>query len=224
MRCFPRLRLLLGLSAAAAIMTITACLDVTNPADADTQIRVINASGNSIDIFLDGEQAVSSAASSNVSAIFLTAGPHQLQFQAAGGLSSTLNVTTVSGGVLETYVVSPNATTLTSAILDTGSVVPMNKSKIRVLHLSQNVGPIDIWRTQPDFPTPTRIQFPFPYLAASPFVQSDEGFWEVFITPEGAGPGNVVLSTGQFRVESTGKRTIVLMDSANTQIFRILPE
>ena len=218
---FPRLRLLLGLS---AIVGITACLDVTNPPEADTQIRVINASGSAINIFLDGNETVSSAATSNVSAIFVTAGQHQLRFQANGGLSTTLGVNTVSGQVVETYVISPNATSLTSAVLDTGSVVPLNKSKIRVVHLSRNVGAIDIWRTQPDFLTPTRIQFPFPYLAATPFVQSDEGFWEVFITPEGGGPGNVLLSTGQFRVESMGKRTIVLMDSANTQVFRILPE
>ena len=206
----------------AAVVTIAACLDVTNPPAADTQVRVINASGATINIFADGTELVDAAAPSNVSVMFLTAGPHQLQFQTTSGLSSSLNVTTVPGGLLETYVVSPNATTLTSAVLDTGSVVPPNKSKIRVAHLSKLSGNIDIWRTQPDFLTPTRIQTPFPYLAVSPFVQSDSGFWEVFITP--AGSTTRLLSTGQFRIESTGKRTVVLMDSGNVQIFRILPE
>jgi hypothetical protein len=220
MRRLTRLRTLLGMSTLVA----AACLDVTNPPSADTEIRIINASAVPLNILLDGNQTINAASPADVSVLDVIAGPHHLQFQATGGSSSALDVTTVSGEIVETYVVSPSSTTLASAVLDTGSIVPTGKSKIRVLHLSQKVGPIDIWRTQPDFHTATRIQFPFPYLATTPFVQSDSGFWEVFITPESAGPGNVLLSTGQFHVESTGRRTIVLMDSANTQIFRILPE
>jgi hypothetical protein len=124
--------------------------------------------------------------------------------------------------VSTTYAYSPNATTLNAVLLDTGGVVPAGKSKLRVAHLSKLAGNIDIWRTQPDAPTPTRIQTPFPYLSTTPFVQSDSGAWEVFITP--AGSATPLLTTHLFRIPSGGKRTVVLLDSSGTMIFRVLPE
>ena len=107
-------------------------------------------------------------------------------------------------------------------MLDTGGIVPFGKSKVRVLHLTKNAGEIDVYRTQPDFQTPTRIQFPFPYMTTTPFVQSDSGVWEVYITP--VGTQTKIISTGLFRIEGGGKRTIVFMDSANKTIVRVLPE
>jgi hypothetical protein len=100
--------------------------------------------------------------------------------------------------------------------------VPSGKSKLRAVNLSQSIGGIDIWRTQPDFHTPTKIQIPFPYLSTTAFVQSDSGFWEVFITR--AGSTAQLTTTGQFRIEPTGKRTVIVLDSANTPILRVLPE
>jgi hypothetical protein len=131
-------------------------------------------------------------------------------------------MTTVSGQVSTTYAYSPNATTLSAVLLDTGGIVPAGKSKLRVTHLSKIAGNIDIWRTQPDFPAPTRIQTPFPYLSTTPFVQSDSGAWEVFITA--AGSTTPLLTTHVFRIPSGGKRTVVLLDSSGTMIFRVLPE
>lgn len=211
------------LLAMCALIALGACLDVTNPPDPDTQVRVINASGGAIDISVDGIVAISQADPAAVSLLGLTPGTHIVQFQTTSGATSSFTVTTVSGDVRESYVVSPTPTTLSSALLDTGGIVPAGKSKVRVIHLSQLAPAIDIWRTQPDFTTPTKIQTPFPYLSVTPFIQSDAGFWEVFITPAGATAPRL-LTTNQFQVEATGKRTIVLMDSGGVQIFRVLPE
>ena len=96
------------------------------------------------------------------------------------------------------------------------------KSKLRVVHLSKLAGNVDIWRTQPDFATPTKIQTPFPYLATSPFIQSDSGKWEVFTTAVGS--STKILSSGIVTVPGGGRRTLVLLDVAGAATWRILPE
>lgn len=202
-------RALLGF---ALVVGFTACLDVDNPTPQDTQIRVINAASSSINILVDGAGQLEAVSPSSISAMFLAAGSHQLTIQTAAGLSTTIPVTTVSGQVSTTYAYSPNATTLSAVLLDTGGVVPAGKSKLRVSHLSKLAGNIDVWRTQPDFTIPTRIQTPFPYLSTTPFVQSDSGAWEVFITA--AGNTTPLLTTHVFRIPSGGKRTVVLLDSS----------
>ncbi len=56
------------------------------------------------------------------------------------------------------------------------------KSKLRVVHLAGTAPQVDIWRTQPDYQTPIRVMFPFPYGAESSYLQSDPGTWTVFVT------------------------------------------
>jgi hypothetical protein len=99
--------------------------------------------------------------------------------------------------------------------------VAVGKTKVRVANFSKATG-IQIWRTQPDFPTPTLIQTPFPYLAVSPYLESTVGAWEVYVTNNGS--TTKLATTGLFSVLSQNKATVVLMDSSGVPVFRVMPE
>lgn len=210
-------KLLLG----SLAVVCASCLDGTSPQTTDAQIRIINASAVTVNIAVDGTPELDFVQPSNVSAFFTSPGPHKIIFSGDALLSTLINVTATSQGVTTAYLyTSANGQTGVAA-LDTGSTTPVGKSKVRVSLLSRAIGPVDVWRTQPDFQTPIHIQTPFPYLTTSPFVQSDSGVWRVFVTPVGS--STPLLST-TFDVPSTGRRTVVLLDSAGIPVFRVLPE
>jgi hypothetical protein len=147
-------------------------------------------------------------------------GPHQLQFVTATGTSSTVAVTP-SPSSTAIVVASGTSTSLSGTVLiDTGSVVPAGKSKLRVAHLAASAGNIEIWRTQPDFQTPVHIMTPFPYLATSPYLQSDPGIWEVFATA--AGSTTKLATTGPINIGDRERRTVALLDSAGVLLFRVI--
>jgi hypothetical protein len=123
-----------------------------------------------------------------------------------------------------TTIVAPGTTTSLSlsVLADTGSIVPAGKSKLRVSNLASNASAIEIWRTQPDFQTPVHIMTPFVYGATSPYLQSDPGAWEVFVTP--AGGGTRLATTGAVDVPSGQRRTVLLIDSLGVMKFRVITE
>ena len=61
---------------------------------------------------------------------------------------------------------------------------------------------------------------PFDYQATSPYLQSDPGAWEVFVTR----PGDTtkLTTTGSITIPAGEKRTVVLLDSAGTMRFRVI--
>lgn len=203
------------------VIAAASCLDVASPTD-QSQIRFINASTTAIDVSVDGAPLLQAVAAPNVSAVFVPPGTHTMNFTATGGLAVAQTVTTTVGNVTTVYAVWPSANSFGVTVLDTGGVVAAGRTKLRVSHLSKTAGQIEIFRTQPDFPTPTLIQTPFPYLATSPFLESSAGKWEVFVTR----PGSSVklLSTGAIDIPSGGKRTVVLLDSAGVMVVRVMPE
>jgi hypothetical protein len=207
----------LGLLTAAV-----SCLGGTNSEPLDAQIRIINASTSALNIAVDGTTQLTDVAPSNISALFTTPGTHHLVFSGTNVNGVALDVQAPANGVSTAYIYMSSSGAGSAAVLDTGAAVPAGKSKVRVSLLSKLIGNVDVWRTQPDFPTPTKIQTPFPYLTTSPFVQSDSGAWEVFVTPVGS--ATRLKSTGTFRIPSGGRRTIVLLDSSGVPVFRILPE
>jgi hypothetical protein len=205
-----------------ALLTIaSACLEVTDPVQSDSQLRLINAATTAVNISVDSKATITGAAPTNISAIFLTPGEHQVAVS-GGGSTVTLQVETKSGEVTTAYVYSPAPGTLDAATLDTASIVAPGRSKLRVVNLSPTAGELEIWRTQPDFAEPVRIMTPFPYLATSPFLESSAGSWEVFVTA----PGDTtkIATTHAFGIPGGGRSTVVLLDSAGTIITRVAPE
>lgn len=61
---------------------------------------------------------------------------------------------------------------------------------------------------------------PFVYKATSPYLQSDPGTWEVFVTSPG---GTAKLATtGPVAVPAGERRTVALVDSAGVMKFLVI--
>ena len=210
---------------AVIALSASACSSILVVPDAPSSaVRVINASKVPIDVVVDGAILLQGLTAANVStSLAVTAGAHVVQIRSANSTGADLNVQTISGQTLTTVALSATASTLSASILaDTGSIVPGGKSKLRVAHLAGGAGAIEIWRTQPDYQTPIHIMTPFAYQATSPYLQSDPGAWEVFVTA----PGSTVklATTGSITVPSGERRTVVLLDSAGVMRFRVIVE
>ncbi|HEY4304347.1 MAG TPA: hypothetical protein VGM82_07770 [Gemmatimonadaceae bacterium] len=63
---------------------------------------------------------------------------------------------------------------------------------------------------------------PFAYGAESPYLQSDPGTWEVFITAPGG--TTKLATTGAINIPAGERRTAVLLDSAKIIFFRVVVE
>jgi hypothetical protein len=192
----------------------------TDPNTANAAVRVINATNSLVDVLIDGQTVVHGLMVAHVSdRLNVSSGSHVVRLVAAG--SSAQVQVDASTAATRTAVVTPAGSSLTASVLaDTGALVPIGKSKLRVAHLSPNAGAIEIWRTQPDFQTPVHIMTPFDYLATSPYLQSDPGGWEVFVTRPGSTAK--LATTGAVQIPSGEKRTAVLLDSAGVMLFRVI--
>src|SRR5262249_47312603 len=149
-------------------------------------IRVVNASQGLVDVIVDGQTLLHGLQVATVSdRISVSSGSHQIRLTAPSGPSAQVQIDAATGAT-RVAVVTPGASSLVASVLvDTGAIVPAGKSKLRVVHLAANAGSIEIWRTQPDFQSPVHIMTPFDYQATSPYLQSDPGNWEVFVTRSG---------------------------------------
>jgi hypothetical protein len=78
---------------------------------------------------------------------------------------------------------SVNGTVTPTVLSDTGSIVPAGATKLRVVHMAAGAPAVDVWRTQPDFPTNVRVMTPFAFQGVSPYLQSTPGTWTVTVTP-----------------------------------------
>jgi len=184
-------------------------------------LRVVNAFSLPVDVLIDGAVAISSLVPGAIDTATAAAGGHTLSLRPVGpGVASSRSITMASGALTTIAAVRSSSGTLASAVLDdTNSVVPAGATKVRVLHLAPNAGTIQVYRTQPDFPTPVNWQFPFNYQAdptpiSAPFVQSTVGTWEIHVwqTPADStgwatAPIKVVLS-----LKSGEKQTVVILD------------
>ncbi len=193
----------------------------TEPGTGSAGLRVINASKTPVDIVVDGQTVFRGLAVANVSdRINVSSGGHEIRLAGPSGASAQVQIDAPTGAT-RTAVVTPTASSISASVLvDTGALVPAGKTKLRVAHLASGAGSIEIWRTQPDFQTPVHIMTPFDYLATSPYLQSDPGSWEVFVTRPGSTAkivttGGVVISPGE-------KRTVVLLDSAGVMRLRVI--
>lgn len=213
---------------ALALMLAGACSSTVEPVSGDSQIFVANATAGTLDVTIDGEKKLTALSVNGLSAAFtMAAGSHQVRLLDGLGTTTELTVRT-SVDTPRTVVAysrtSSGGTTgvATAVLADTGALVPAGKSKLRVAHLAANAGNIEIWRSQPDFQSGISIMTPFPYLATSPYLQSDPGAWEVWLTP--ANSTAKALSTGPIQVPTGERRTVLLLDGAAGPRFVVVAE
>ena len=148
--------------------------------------------------------------------VSIPAGTRSLQLQPSGGTAagSTRTVTFEAGQRYLLVAADSSGVAIPSVLADTNAIPVAGKSKLRVIHAAGLAPAIDIWRTQPDFPTLIRVMFPFDFNAVSPYLLSDPGDWSIVVTPEGQ--TDTMYATGSFTVGDGKLVTVVVMDSTAT--------
>lgn len=213
---------------AALLPLLLACDDgdlVDNVPTGDAVVRVVNATQAPLDVLVDGAVAIRGVPVAAVTPLFVASGTRRMALRpAAGGVGAEVSVEVASGGTVTTAAVPVGASLAAAVLTDTNAVVPAGKSRLRVSNLAPSAPGVEIFRTQPDFATPVRIQTPFPYRETSPYLQSDAGTWEVFLAPAGSDGAPKGLTTGPVPIPGGGRRTVILLDSAGVLRFRVLAD
>ncbi|HKW09574.1 MAG TPA: DUF4397 domain-containing protein [Gemmatimonadaceae bacterium] len=210
---------LLVLCALAACDTATGIGATSGPG----AVRIVNAFTSPVDVIVDGSVVIPAMAAASIATAVTPPGDHTLLLRPTGTSTAISQSITASTGATSTIAATRNASTgaLSSTVLDdTGSVVPAGATKLRVIHLAPNAGTLQVYRTQPDFPTPVQWQFPFNYQPnpddlSAPFIQSTVGTWEVRIWQTPADPSGWSSATVKVVVPlaSGEKRTILILDA-----------
>jgi hypothetical protein len=214
---------------AAAATTVAACSGETpsgpTAAGSDSRISVINGAQGAVRVVVDGTTRISSLSAASVSeSIDVTTGSHSVELQAiAGGAlsgSSALQVTANPAAMAFLTAQSNASGALVAGVVsDTGAIPAAGMSKLSVINLAANAPALDVWRTQPDYATPVRIMFPFPYGAQSAFVQSTPGAWNVIVTiatpqtPGEADPRTSALAQLALTINANIAQTVVILDN-----------
>jgi hypothetical protein len=214
MREFSRLTLLVFALALASCES-----DTTVPA-IPTGLRVVNAFTGPVDVLIDGNVAISAMAAGTIETTNPSNGTHTVIFRQSTGTTSQLQVTTAKGSMPSIAAIRSSTGAVGNVALDdTNSTVLSGKTKVRVLHLAANAGTLQVYRTQPDFPTPTQWQFPFNYQTdissqAAPFFESTVGTWEVraWQTPADASGWASATAKMTIPLASGEKKTVVILD------------
>lgn len=146
-------------------------------------------------------------------------GPHELELRLSNGdVGLNRQVTVVEDDFLTVVALDSSGVLRPAILTDSNAVVPAGATKLRVAHFAQASSSIDIWRTQPDYSTPIRVQFPFNYLDVSPYLQSTVGDWQVFVSTPVPNPGDPIpdtlAATGNFPIPAGKSRTVVVVDGA----------
>jgi len=212
-----------------ALFALAACADdAAGPDDTggnDGRLQVVPgiAALPLVDVVVDGQVRQTNVAYGVPSSpLALPLGQHQVKVVATGTTATPGGTTvTLRAGDTTRVVVIGTATAPTPVALgDTGAIPVPGKGKLRLSHLATNAPPIDVYRTQPDFGTFITFMDPFPYQAATPFIESTPGNWVIRVTAKGT--DQVLAESGPIRVDALWIRTVLLLDAPNGGI-RITP-
>ncbi|HTT68356.1 MAG TPA: DUF4397 domain-containing protein [Gemmatimonadales bacterium] len=203
---------------------LAGCREFTNPGNgsngAPSSVRVVNAFGVPVDVFVDGSLVVSGVPPGELDTVAQPPGDHAVGFAASGGAPVSVHVTTVADGINTVAAVRIGAALAASDLDDTAAIVPAGATKVRVLHLAPSAGEISVYRTQPDWGTPIAWQFPFTYDSVTtgpgcPYYQSTVGTWDVraWRTPSEDSLGWAGTTAHvTVNLRSGEKRTVLVLD------------
>jgi hypothetical protein len=180
------------LLAAGALIAVPGCSDNdgdTGPTGSTGSLRVIHAaeSAAALDVLVDGGVVITGLAVGSVSStVAIPTGQRTVTVRPSGGAASPVAAHLSIGADSEyTAIVIDSSVVLNPIVVtDTGAVPAAGKTKLQVANFASAVGPIDVYRRQPDFDGLVDLVFPFAYRTLSGYVQSDPGDWQVLIAPE----------------------------------------
>ena len=204
----------------ALLALLAACGSTVDPGtSAHGSVLVANASNGWIDVEIDGQRRVTGLSMNAITYLLsVSRGRHQVRLSRGGGIGGAIEIAVdVSPESQQTIVALPSYPTSTTpdmsaaVLADTGAYVPGGKSKLRVAHFAATAGDVQVWRRQPDIPSGSPVMTPFPYRAVSPYLQSDAGIWEVWLTSPDA--SSKLVSSGPIQIPAGERRTVLLVDT-----------
>ena len=208
----------------SALVAMTACSSDdpsgpnNNTGNTDGRLQVVPGISSlaAVDIVVDGKTVLANAAYGVPSAtIALALGTHQVKAVPVG-TAATPGGTTVTLQANDTtrVVVIGTPTAMTPVALgDTGAAPVPGKGKLRVSPLAANAPALDVYRSQPDFPSFVKLMDPFPFQSSSSFVESTPGNWVIRVTAKGT--TQVLAESAPIRVDALWVRTVLLLDAPN---------
>jgi hypothetical protein len=227
-----------GLMVGGILLAAVSCSgsgnDGTGPVPATGSLRVIQAAESTavLDVLVDGAVAISGLGAGTVSSeIGLAPGQRTVSFRPAGGAASPnqLQLSVVADGQYTAVVIDSSTVLNPIALTDSGGVPAAGKTKLQVVNFAGLAGPIDVYRRQPDFDGLVDLMFPFAYRAASGYVQSDPGDWEVLVATEARADGHpldvpqdTLLQVKPITLSAGQAVTVVLMDKVGGGIEAVL--
>jgi uncharacterized protein DUF4397 len=180
------------LLAAGSLIAVSGCSEnngEAGPTGSTGSLRVIHVaqSAAALDVLVDGGVVITGLAVGSVSsAVPVPTGQRTITVRPSGGAASSLAVRLSIGADSEytAIVIDSSAVLNPIVVTDTGAVPAAGKTKLQVANFASAVGPLDVYRRQPDFDGLVDLVFPFAYRTLSGYVQSDPGDWQVLIAPE----------------------------------------
>jgi hypothetical protein len=183
-------------------------------------MRVVNGTlSGAVRVYVDGQAMSSTVDPGSASAsVGIASGTHSVELRPVSGSAGfTRNVKFADGTPVLLVALDSAGRVTPSVLADTGAVVPSNATKLRVAHMASTAQSIEIWRTQPDYNTPIRVQFPFNYRDQSPYLQSTPGNWRILVSSPVRFGGNppmpdTLAMSGVISVPAGSSRTVVIVD------------
>jgi len=184
-------------------------------------LRVVNTSPDvaALDVLVGNNVVISNLAFGDVSAAAsVPSGTQQVAFRPTGGATGPATEVAFAGGDTTTVLTVDSATIINPWVLtDTGAVVPAGFTKLRAVNFAADAPNLLAWRTQPDFPVFTTIQFPFPYKTASPYLQSNPGTWQILVATEAYDNGQPTVTdtlalSDSIDIPDGESRTVIITD------------
>jgi len=207
-----------ALASLAACSDDAAGPDTSGGGNTDGRLQVVPgvAAIAAVDVVVDGQTKLSNVPYGVPSSTMaLSLGEHRIRVVPTGTAPSAggTTVTLRSGDTTRVVVIGTPTAMTPVALGDTGAAPVAGKGKLRVSHLAANAPPIDVYRTQPDFPEFVTFMTPFPYNTSSPFMLSTPGNWVIRVTAKGT--QQVLAESGPIRVDALWIRTVLLLDAPN---------
>jgi hypothetical protein len=211
-----------------ALLVAAACSDSSSGIGQSTtgSLHVLNATPADVALTVDGATKGALPASVVSPDIELAAGAHQLVVSRNEGnvtRTATVFFATVAGSRVSLFAYGPWDSLSARVLGDTGTAVPADSSRLRLIHLAPGAESLEAWWTEPDTVTATRTIAPFAYSPVpSDYVEGVAGVWTVSIAPEGR--PFVHLIDEAISIPGGERRTVALVDSSGVLRLRVLEE
>jgi hypothetical protein len=220
---------------AMALVAAAACSTTeTAPTSTGTGASLLIVNGASVAgavrVYVDGQAQASTVGPGQASsALSVSPGSHTVELRSTTGTTGFVRTVQFAQGNSVIVVAMDSVGLVTPSVLsDTGALVPAGATKLRVAHMASNAPNVDIWRTQPDYATPIRVQFPFAYGVTSPYLQSTPGSWRVMVShivtsgaPLPTMP-DTLANTGLITIADGSSKTIVIVNAAGGGIATVV--